>query len=204
MKRINKSITAHQNYHTYTWWLSCLEELLLSLWVGDGDVISLRLDRFLATVLSFLWKLQRRVSQQSHEEHHSELWRPRHNSPHCGEGFKRADVRAAQRLHNRCMQDQTKRSLLLTVWLSKCKQPNLGYEDWLHSKKIARHTKELKRVYSPQVSVSPAGPAHIFKSLSLTQRYFFPYICKYISIPNVYESNSQTERFTVDQTSGGL
>lgn len=79
-------IIAHQNYHAHTWWLSCLEELLLSLWVGDGDVILPRPDCFLATVLSFPWRLQRRVSQQSHEEHHSELWRPRHNSPHCGGG----------------------------------------------------------------------------------------------------------------------
>lgn len=99
---------------THTWWLSCLEEPLLSLWVGDEDVISLRLDCCLATVLWFLWKLQRRVSQQSREEHHSELWRPRHNSPHCGEGFKRADVRAAQRLHNRWIRPGPDREESLT------------------------------------------------------------------------------------------
>lgn len=51
---------------------------------------------FLPTVVPFLWKPQR--SQRSHQEHHSDLWRPRHNSQRCRERLKETDVRAPQKV----------------------------------------------------------------------------------------------------------
>lgn len=78
-------------------------------------------------------------------------------------GVERADVRAAQRLHNRCMQDQTKRNLLLTVWLSECKQPNLGYEDRLNFKKIDTQ-KRSKGLFSPHQCFS-SWPCPYFLNL---------------------------------------
>lgn len=67
-RKTNSTTTAKLSMRTsrlHTWLVSCLDEPLLSLCVGDGDVIFSRLDVML------LWKLQSQVSLQ---EHPSDLW----------------------------------------------------------------------------------------------------------------------------------
>lgn len=130
-KCCKSTYTAQLKYHTHTpgychVWKSCCSHCEWA--TGTSSCCD-----FLPTVVSFLWKPQRLRSQQSREQHHSDLWRPHHYSPRCGERLKKKkklchnSTKVALILKEKnCSVQDCEREESLCVQLPE--QSNRGYE----------------------------------------------------------------------------